>query len=130
MRSWPDLYIPPITANYPQLNLFSTYAAKLVGVNQEFPIDIYVCGITPYDSTHCGHAATYITFDLIHRTSLNVKFLFLGPSIGDCYTYMHYKEERVNAPYRYNKTFKGIITDKGHSYEDSFDLFVRYSNAF
>jgi len=67
MRSWPDLYIPPITAKYPQLNLFSTYAAKLVGVNQELPIDIYVCGITPYDSTHCGHAATYITFDLIHR---------------------------------------------------------------
>lgn len=67
MRSWPDLYLPPITANYPQLNLFSTYAAKLVGVNQELPIDIYVCGITPYDSTHCGHAATYITFDLIHR---------------------------------------------------------------
>ena len=67
MRSWPGLYLPPITANYPQLNLFSTYAAKLVGVNQDLPIDIYVCGITPYDSTHCGHAATYITFDLIHR---------------------------------------------------------------
>ena len=67
MRSWPGLYLPPITANYPQLNLFSTYAAKLVGVNQDLPIDIYVCGITPYDSTHCGHAATYITFDLIPR---------------------------------------------------------------
>lgn len=28
---------------------------------------IYVCGITPYDATHLGHAATYLTFDLIHR---------------------------------------------------------------
>ena len=28
---------------------------------------MYVCGITPYDSTHLGHAATYLTFDLIHR---------------------------------------------------------------
>jgi L-cysteine:1D-myo-inositol 2-amino-2-deoxy-alpha-D-glucopyranoside ligase len=28
---------------------------------------IYVCGITPYDATHLGHAATYLTFDLINR---------------------------------------------------------------
>jgi len=28
---------------------------------------MYVCGITPYDSTHLGHAATYLTFDLVHR---------------------------------------------------------------
>jgi L-cysteine:1D-myo-inositol 2-amino-2-deoxy-alpha-D-glucopyranoside ligase len=28
---------------------------------------MYVCGITPYDSTHLGHAATYITYDLLVR---------------------------------------------------------------
>ena len=28
---------------------------------------MYVCGITPYDATHLGHAATYISFDLLHR---------------------------------------------------------------
>jgi L-cysteine:1D-myo-inositol 2-amino-2-deoxy-alpha-D-glucopyranoside ligase len=28
---------------------------------------MYVCGITPYDATHLGHAFTYVTFDLIHR---------------------------------------------------------------
>jgi L-cysteine:1D-myo-inositol 2-amino-2-deoxy-alpha-D-glucopyranoside ligase len=28
---------------------------------------MYVCGITPYDATHLGHAATYITFDLVNR---------------------------------------------------------------
>ena len=28
---------------------------------------IYVCGITPYDATHLGHAATYVTFDLVGR---------------------------------------------------------------
>jgi L-cysteine:1D-myo-inositol 2-amino-2-deoxy-alpha-D-glucopyranoside ligase len=27
----------------------------------------YVCGITPYDATHLGHAATYVAFDLLHR---------------------------------------------------------------
>jgi L-cysteine:1D-myo-inositol 2-amino-2-deoxy-alpha-D-glucopyranoside ligase len=28
---------------------------------------MYVCGITPYDATHLGHAATYLAFDLVHR---------------------------------------------------------------
>ncbi|CAB4744593.1 unannotated protein [freshwater metagenome] len=28
---------------------------------------MYVCGITPYDATHLGHAATYVTFDVINR---------------------------------------------------------------
>jgi L-cysteine:1D-myo-inositol 2-amino-2-deoxy-alpha-D-glucopyranoside ligase len=31
------------------------------------PFKIYVCGITPYDATHLGHAATYVAFDLINR---------------------------------------------------------------
>jgi L-cysteine:1D-myo-inositol 2-amino-2-deoxy-alpha-D-glucopyranoside ligase len=28
---------------------------------------MYVCGITPYDATHIGHANTYVAFDLINR---------------------------------------------------------------
>ena len=28
---------------------------------------IYVCGITPYDATHIGHANTYVAFDLLNR---------------------------------------------------------------
>ena len=32
---------------------------------------MYVCGITPYDATHLGHAATYLAFDLVHRAWLD-----------------------------------------------------------
>jgi L-cysteine:1D-myo-inositol 2-amino-2-deoxy-alpha-D-glucopyranoside ligase len=32
---------------------------------------MYVCGITPYDATHVGHAATYVAFDLVHRAWLD-----------------------------------------------------------
>lgn len=28
---------------------------------------LYVCGITPYDATHLGHASTYVAFDVLHR---------------------------------------------------------------
>jgi L-cysteine:1D-myo-inositol 2-amino-2-deoxy-alpha-D-glucopyranoside ligase len=33
---------------------------------------MYVCGVTPYDATHLGHAATYLAFDLIHRVWLDL----------------------------------------------------------
>jgi L-cysteine:1D-myo-inositol 2-amino-2-deoxy-alpha-D-glucopyranoside ligase len=32
---------------------------------------MYVCGITPYDATHIGHAATYVAFDLLRRAWLD-----------------------------------------------------------
>lgn len=38
----------------------------------EANLSMYVCGITPYDATHLGHAATYLSFDLIHRYSLAI----------------------------------------------------------
>ena len=31
------------------------------------PIGLYVCGVTPYDTGHLGHAFTYISFDVLHR---------------------------------------------------------------
>src|SRR5262249_59120890 len=30
-------------------------------------VRMYGCGITPYDSTHLGHAATYLTYDIVVR---------------------------------------------------------------
>jgi L-cysteine:1D-myo-inositol 2-amino-2-deoxy-alpha-D-glucopyranoside ligase len=35
---------------------------------------IYVCGITPYDATHVGHAATYIAYDTLIRLWLDAGF--------------------------------------------------------
>ncbi|MGH2488497.1 MAG: class I tRNA ligase family protein, partial [Candidatus Limnocylindria bacterium] len=31
------------------------------------PMGVYVCGITPYDTTHLGHAFTYLAFDVLIR---------------------------------------------------------------
>jgi len=30
-------------------------------------VTMYTCGITPYDATHLGHAAVYVTYDLLQR---------------------------------------------------------------
>ena len=68
MRSWPSVYLPPSdnSTEHPPLRLTDSYSNKKEDL-KDFTVASYVCGITPYDATHLGHAATYLTFDLIHR---------------------------------------------------------------
>lgn len=49
------------------MRLFDTARAEIVPFEPGPVVSIYVCGITPYDSTHLGHANTYITYDLLIR---------------------------------------------------------------
>jgi L-cysteine:1D-myo-inositol 2-amino-2-deoxy-alpha-D-glucopyranoside ligase len=67
MNSWPSLYLPPLlNASFPNLKLKDSNKGLLEIANSKV-FNIYVCGITPYDATHLGHAATYLSFDLINR---------------------------------------------------------------
>jgi L-cysteine:1D-myo-inositol 2-amino-2-deoxy-alpha-D-glucopyranoside ligase len=49
------------------LQLFDTAQRSLVPFEAGPVVRMYVCGITPYDSTHLGHAATYLSYDLLIR---------------------------------------------------------------
>src|SRR5213078_2024983 len=40
---------------------------EVVATTPDSTARMYVCGITPYDATHLGHAATYLAFDLVNR---------------------------------------------------------------
>lgn len=69
MKSWAQVYIPPIDSaiEFPPLSLYNTATQSKEKLPKKNLYQMYVCGITPYDATHLGHAATYITFDLINR---------------------------------------------------------------
>ena len=47
--------------------LYDTARNSIVPFEPGEEVSIYVCGITPYDSTHLGHANTYLTYDLLIR---------------------------------------------------------------
>ena len=49
------------------MRLFDTAARKVVPFEPGPVVKMYVCGITPYDSTHLGHEATYLAYDLLIR---------------------------------------------------------------
>lgn len=49
------------------MRLYDTARRAIVPFEPGPEVAIYVCGITPYDSTHLGHASTYLTYDLLAR---------------------------------------------------------------
>lgn len=69
MNSWASVAIPPIDKRFsiPPLSLWDTARQGSFPLAEKSLYRIYVCGITPYDATHLGHAATYLTFDLANR---------------------------------------------------------------
>ncbi|MGO3679345.1 MAG: cysteine--1-D-myo-inosityl 2-amino-2-deoxy-alpha-D-glucopyranoside ligase, partial [Microbacteriaceae bacterium] len=72
MRTWTPPEIPEVLGNAPTLKLFNTATNKQQFVSVEEGVaTLYVCGITPYDATHIGHAFTYLAFDLMQRAWLD-----------------------------------------------------------
>jgi L-cysteine:1D-myo-inositol 2-amino-2-deoxy-alpha-D-glucopyranoside ligase len=70
MQAWSSRQVPtlpPAPAAHP-LQAFDTATQQLVPIGPETgTARMYVCGITPYDATHIGHANTYVAFDLLNR---------------------------------------------------------------
>jgi L-cysteine:1D-myo-inositol 2-amino-2-deoxy-alpha-D-glucopyranoside ligase len=67
MKSWPTCDVPPLPGEGSALTLFDTASGELRETSPGPTATLYVCGITPYDATHLGHAATYLAFDLVQR---------------------------------------------------------------
>ncbi|MFL4478662.1 cysteine--1-D-myo-inosityl 2-amino-2-deoxy-alpha-D-glucopyranoside ligase [Paeniglutamicibacter sp. ORCA_105] len=72
MLAWSAPTVPHVPGNAPILEVHDTATGRLRDTadaeKSNAPASIYVCGITPYDATHMGHAATYVAFDLLQRT--------------------------------------------------------------
>lgn len=67
MESWPAPVLPNLPGVGPQLQVHDTAAGRVRPTRPDGTARMYVCGITPYDATHLGHAATYLAFDLVNR---------------------------------------------------------------
>ncbi|GAA4683681.1 cysteine--1-D-myo-inosityl 2-amino-2-deoxy-alpha-D-glucopyranoside ligase [Frondihabitans cladoniiphilus] len=67
MESWPTPTVPvlPGAGSIPLLYDTATGEKRATDVSRGG--QLYVCGITPYDATHLGHASTYLAFDTLGR---------------------------------------------------------------
>lgn len=71
MISWPTPSVPVVPGHGSPLELYDLRTQALRPLRPGTTARIYSCGVTPYDSTHLGHAATYVTADLLHRALLD-----------------------------------------------------------
>ncbi|HEY0772988.1 MAG TPA: cysteine--1-D-myo-inosityl 2-amino-2-deoxy-alpha-D-glucopyranoside ligase, partial [Nocardioidaceae bacterium] len=69
MRAWQSPVIPSLErfGAGPAVSVFNTSSGTVEPTAPGETARLYVCGITPYDATHMGHAATYVAFDLLNR---------------------------------------------------------------
>lgn len=65
--TWPAPQIPQLPGRGGPVRVRDTSTGELVVAAPGPTATLYVCGITPYDATHLGHAATYVAFDLLVR---------------------------------------------------------------
>lgn len=71
MQSWSARPVPALPGQAPVPAVHDSRTRRLEQLPQQERASLYVCGITPYDATHLGHAATYVAFDLLHRAWLD-----------------------------------------------------------
>src|SRR6476661_1243229 len=70
MLAWTSRPLPELPATGPRrrIQAFDSASRHLLAAGPESgEVRMYVCGITPYDATHIGHANTYVAFDLLNR---------------------------------------------------------------
>jgi len=71
MDSWRRAELPVLPGSGPAPWLHDTATGELTLASAGPVATLYACGITPYDATHIGHAATYTAWDLLVRAWLD-----------------------------------------------------------
>jgi L-cysteine:1D-myo-inositol 2-amino-2-deoxy-alpha-D-glucopyranoside ligase len=74
VKSWSRPEVPRLVGHGEAPRIWDTPSASLVEAKPLAVASIYVCGITPYDATHIGHAATYLAYDTLIRLWLDAGF--------------------------------------------------------
>lgn len=74
MRAWSAPEIPELPGSGTAPCLWDTPSASLIEASAERTARLYVCGITPYDATHLGHASSYLAYDTLQRVWLDAGY--------------------------------------------------------
>jgi L-cysteine:1D-myo-inositol 2-amino-2-deoxy-alpha-D-glucopyranoside ligase len=71
MDTWRGAEVPDLPGRGPEPRLYDTATGELTVAATGQRASLYACGITPYDATHMGHAATFTAWDLLVRAWLD-----------------------------------------------------------
>src|SRR5580700_7345472 len=74
MDSWRGARVPQLPGRGPETKV-ADVGGELVVAAAGPTATLYACGITPYDATHIGHAATFLAWDLLVRAWREVRYV-------------------------------------------------------
>uniref|UniRef100_A0A0E0EUT0 cysteine--tRNA ligase n=1 Tax=Oryza meridionalis TaxID=40149 RepID=A0A0E0EUT0_9ORYZ len=97
-----------------ELHLYNTKSRRKELFQPRVPggeVGMYVCGVTPYDDSHIGHARAYVAFDVLYR-------------------YLRYLDHKVRYVRNFTDIDDKIIARANQLGEDPFSLSKRYSDDF
>lgn len=118
-----------------KMGALNEYVRKNVkGIRTEDPLlSVYVIGDKLNLCDNLGNSSIGLesNYDRLHKCGKNVKFLFLGADMKQCFTYTHYMEAIYKVPYRYDREFIGTYTDNSAVLHENakFKLFSSYGNT-
>lgn len=94
-------------------------------------LSVYVLGNTLNLVENLGSHSIGVdsNYDRLHNCGKEVKFLFLGADMRECFTYTHYIEAIIGVPYRYDREFSGAVTDAGETTQRRAWLYTCYANC-
>ncbi len=67
MKSWNFPQLPSSPGKGTRPAVYNSSSGRVEQLSDAGTAQFYVCGITPYDATHIGHAATYLAYDTLNR---------------------------------------------------------------
>ncbi|HAM27168.1 MAG TPA: cysteine--1-D-myo-inosityl 2-amino-2-deoxy-alpha-D-glucopyranoside ligase, partial [Microbacteriaceae bacterium] len=74
MKAWTRPEVPRLPGTGLVPRIYDSATQSLRSALPHGTASIYVCGITPYDTTHLGHAATYLAYDTLIRVWLDAGY--------------------------------------------------------
>src|SRR6201987_4529899 len=105
MDSWRRVDVPVLRGSGSAPRLYDTASGELVLAAAGPVATLYACGITPYNATHIGHAATYTAWDLLVRAWLDA-----APEAPEAPEALEVPE-MAGGPHRYSVVYVQNVTD-------------------
>ena len=113
------------------MRLWDTARREIVPFEPGPLVTMYTCGITPYDATHLGHAATFLFYDVLQRRLIDlgheVRCVRNVTDVDALDALPVYAAPRASSAIPDIRGFIGMVLDRGYAYESGGSVYFDVS---
>ena len=110
MQPWREVNVPSLNISIPSFKVYDSKSQDHISLPISGLAKLYVCGITPYDATHMGHAATYVAFDTLKSAVSQDADVVIIDTAGR----LHNKVNLMNELTKIKRVMQKVVEDSPH----------------